>query len=118
MAYNQIAYVELPTADLQTLKRFYAQVFGWTFLELGEDYAVFQNAGIDGGINPNQNDRTGTPLVMIETSHIEAMQQIVRDAGATITMPLFAYPGGSRFHFLDPSGNELAVFQPDPSTAP
>ena len=118
MANNQIAYIELPTAALGEIKSFYARVFGWSFLELGEDYAVFQNAGIDGGINPNPNDRTSSPLVIIETNDISVMQTAVTDAGATITKPLFEYPGGSRFHFLDPSGNELAVFQPDPSTTP
>lgn len=118
MAKNQISYIELPTAELQTVKSFYNQLFGWTFFELGEDYAVFQNAGIEGGINPNKNDRTSAPLVIIETDDIVSMQQMVREVATTITKPLFNYPGGSRFHFLDPSGNELAVFQRDPTTAP
>lgn len=118
MAKNQIAYIELPTAELRETMSFYAEVFGWSFIELGEDYAVFQNAGIEGGINPNENDRTKAPLVVIETDEIVSMQHVVRDTGATITKALFAYPGGSRFHFLDPSGNELAVFQRDPTTVP
>ena len=118
MAKNQIAYVELPTAELAKLKAFYSRIFGWTFVELGEDYAVFQNEGIDGGINPNENDRTKAPLVLVETDNIRDMQEDIRGAGATITMPLFEYPGGSRFHFLDPSGNEMGVFQPNPATAP
>ncbi len=118
MAKNQIAYIELPTAELRRIRSFYAEVFGWSFLELGEDYAVFQNAGIEGGINPNENDRTRTPLVVIETDEIISMQRVIRDTGATITKALFEYPGGSRFHFLDPGGNELAVFQRDPTTAP
>ena len=74
MAKNQIAYIELPTAELRTTKSFYAQLFGWTYFELGEDYAVFQNAGIEGGINPNQDDRTKAPLVIIETDEIASMQ--------------------------------------------
>lgn len=73
---------------------------------MGEDCAVFQNAGIEEGINPNQNDRTKAPLVIIATDEIASMQQMVRDAGATITKSLLEYPGGSRFHFLDPSGND------------
>ncbi len=117
MANNEIAYIELPTSDIATLRTFYADMFGWTFHNLGDDYAVFQNAGIDGGINPNKNDRTKSPLVVIETDDAGAMQEKVRAAGSTIVMPLFSYPGGKRFHFLDPSGNEMAVFEQVPDTA-
>ncbi len=111
MANNQLAYVELPTKDIATLRTYYADLFGWTFLNLGDDYAIFQNAGIDGGINPNPNDRTRSPLVLIESDNAAAMQGRVQQAGSTITMPLFDYPGGKRFHFTDPSGNEIGVFQ-------
>ena len=111
MANTRIAYIELPTTDIAALRTYYADLFGWTFLNLGDDYAIFQNAGIDGGINPNPNDRPKTPLVLIESDDAAAMQQRVQATGSTITMALFDYPGGKRFHFLDPSGNEIGVFQ-------
>lgn len=111
MARNRIAYVELPTANIGTLRTFYREHFGWQFLELGDDYAVFQNSGIDGGINPNANDRTQAPLVLIETDEVDALQERLRAAGTTITKSAFDYPGGRRFHFLDPDGNELGAFQ-------
>ncbi len=118
MANNQIAYVELPTTDIAALRTFYAELFGWTFFNLGDDYAVFQNAGVEGGINPNKNDRTKSPLVLIESDDAEGMQDRIRAAGITILVPLFDYPGGKRFHFLDPSGNEMGVFQKVPETNP
>ncbi len=112
MANNQIAYIELPSTDITVLRLYYADLFGWTFLNLGDDYAVFQNAGIDGGINPSPAaDRTKQPLVLIESDDAATMQKRVEATGSTITLSLFDYPGGRRFHFLDPSGNEVGVFQ-------
>ena len=111
MPINQIAYLELPSIDIATLKQFYAEIFGWTFQDYGPDYAAVEGAGLDGGFNADPSHKTRTPLAIIETNEIEAMEQKIRDAGGTITLPIFAYPGGRRFHFLDPQGNELAVMQ-------
>jgi predicted enzyme related to lactoylglutathione lyase len=109
MSKNKIAYLELPAADVSKLKAFYGPLFGWSFQDYGEDYAAFSNSGLDGGFNAENG--TAAPLVVIETDEIETMEAKVREAGGTITMPTFSYPGGRRFHFLDPSGNELAVMQ-------
>lgn len=116
MANNQIAYIELPTTDIGTLRDFYREHFGWQFFELGDDYAAFQNSGIDGGVNPNPNDRTKAPLVLLETDEVDAVEARLRSAGIAITKSAFDYPGGRRFHFLDPSGNEMGVFQVVPES--
>ncbi|MCL2660835.1 MAG: VOC family protein [Acidobacteriaceae bacterium] len=111
MAVNRIAYFELPSTDVSALKTFYGKLFGWTFQDWGADYAAVEDGGINGGFNADPASKTGAPMVLIETSDIETAHKRVQEAGGTITMPIFAYPGGRRFHFRDPSGNELAVFQ-------
>ena len=112
MAKDKIAYLELPATDVAALKVFYGQLFGWTFQDYGDDYAAIEGAGLDGGFNGDLRAKPAAPLAIIETADIGSTLKRVQDAGGTITMPTFAYPGGQRFHFLDPSGNELAVFQP------
>ena len=111
MAKNKLAYLELPATDVAALKQFYGTLFGWTFQDFGEDYAAFSEAGLDGGFNAEDISRTKAPLAVIETDQIERMQDRVRAEGGRITVPVFAYPGGRRFHFADPNGNELAVMQ-------
>ncbi len=109
MSKNKIAYLELPATDVSALKAFYGPLFGWSFQDYGESYAAFSNSGFEGGFNAE--DKTAAPLVVIETDEIETMESKIRVAGGTITTPTFSYPGGRRFHFLDPSGNELAIMQ-------
>ena len=111
MSENKIAYLELPSTDVPALKSFYGQLFGWTFQDYGDDYAAIEGAGVDGGFNGDPATKPKAPLAIIETADIAAMLERVEQAGGTITMPVFTYPGGQRFHFLDPSGNELAVLQ-------
>lgn len=112
MAINQFAYLELPAHDTATLKSFYGTLFGWAFQDFGPDYACWNGAGLEGGFNADPS-RSRAPLAIIQTDQIEVMETRVRAAGGTITVPTFPFPGGRRFHFRDPSGNELAVFQPD-----
>jgi len=112
MSENKISYLELPSTDVAALKTFYGQLFGWTFQDYGEDYAVVEGGGLEGGFNGDPASKSKAPMVMVETTDIRTMLKRVQEAGGTITMQIFAYPGGQRFHFLDPSGNELAVFQP------
>lgn len=114
MPANQIAYLELPTTNLPALKAFYGRLFGWAFQDFGPDYATFSKAGMEGGFNADPS-RSRAPLAVIETSDIAAMEAGVVAAGGVITAPTFAFPGGRRFHFTDPCGNELAVMQPDPA---
>lgn len=107
---GKIDYIEFPGADLPATKGFYSQAFGWTFTDYGPSYAAFDNGGVDGGINADPQDRAKAPLVVLFTTDLEAMETRVKAAGGTISRPIFSFPGGRRFHFRDPSGNELAVF--------
>jgi len=111
MPKTPIAYIEFPSQDVAASKSFYASIFGWTFHDFGPNYAAFSDAGVEGGFNGEEGERTQAPLVVLETHDLEAMCESVKAAGGTITVPIFAFPGGRRFHFTDPSGNELAVMQ-------
>lgn len=113
MAKNQFSYLELPTEDVGTLKSFYGSVFGWTHQDWGDDYVTVHGSGLEVGYNGSNEAKSKAPLAMVETDEIEAVLEQVKAAGGTITQPLFQYPGGRRFHFTDPAGNELAVMQPD-----
>jgi predicted enzyme related to lactoylglutathione lyase len=113
MAVNHLSYLELPAGDIATLQSFYGDLFGWTYQSWGEDYATVHGSGLEIGFNADPSHRSKAPLCMVETDRIEEMESQVRKAGGTITVPTFEYPGGRRFHFVDPSGNELAVFQPN-----
>ena len=113
MAKNQFSYLELPATDVASLKSFYGDVFGWTHQDWGPDYATVHGSGLEVGYNGSDEGKSGNPLAMIETDDIEAVEAQVRAAGGSITQPIFQYPGGQRFHFTDPAGNELAVMQPD-----
>ena len=107
---GKIDYIELPGTDLPATKGFYEAAFGWTFVDYGPDYAAFDNGGVDGGFNAYAQDRTAAPLVVLFATDLEAMLARVTGAGGVVTRPIFSFPGGRRFHFRDPSGNELAVF--------
>jgi predicted enzyme related to lactoylglutathione lyase len=106
---GKIDYLELPGGDLAATKQFYAEAFGWGFTDYGPDYAAFAE-GIDGGFNADAADQTKLPLAVLYAHDLEAMEAKVIAAGATITRPIFSFPSGRRFHFRDPSGNELAVW--------
>ena len=105
---GKIDYVELPAGDLPATKAFYAQAFGWRFTDYGPTYSAFDE-GLDGGFQADAAEGLAAPLVVLWADDLETMLQNVRAAGAEITRPPFAFPGGRRFHFRDPSGNELAV---------
>lgn len=106
---GKIDYVELPAGDLPATKAFYAAAFGWTFTDYGPGYTAM-NEGLDGGFNADPADRAKAPLVILFATDLEAMEARIRAAGGTITRPIFSFPGGRRFHFRDPSGNELAAW--------
>jgi hypothetical protein len=107
---GKIDYVEFPAGDLTELKRFYAAAFGWSFTDYGPGYGAFNDAGLDGGFNADAAEASAKPLVILYAGDLEAMEARVRRAGGRVTRPIFAFPGGRRFHFADPSGNELAVW--------
>ena len=105
---GKLDYLELPGGDLPATKAFYGAAFGWKFLDYGPEYAAFDE-GLDGGFNA-QDEATRTPLPVLFASDLEAMLTRVEAAGGVIVKPVFAFPGGRRFHFRDPAGNELAVW--------
>lgn len=109
-AKGHIDYVELPGQSLADTKRFYTAAFGWQFLDYGPTYAAVQGAGLDAGFQGDAVAASPKPLVILYADDLEAMQSEVEAAGGTIVKPIFAFPGGRRFHFRDPAGNELAVW--------
>ena len=107
---GKIDYVELPGTDLPATKSFYGEAFGWRFTDYGPTYAAFEDSGLDGGFQADAAEASAAPLVVIFATDLEAMLAKVTAAGGEVVRPISSYPGGRRFHFRDPSGNELAVF--------
>lgn len=111
--HHAIDYIELTVRDLAEAKRFYTAAFGWGFNDYGPGYAGIQKGdGEAGGLRQTEELRIGGPLVILYSDDLEASVESVRSAGGTVSQGPYAFPGGRRFHFLDPSGNELAVWSP------
>jgi predicted enzyme related to lactoylglutathione lyase len=115
---NKIYYVEFHASDLAATKAFFEKSFGWTFTDYGPDYTSFADGRIAGGFF--RSDRcasfeAGSPLVVLQDQKIEDCLARVTGNGGRITKPIFPYPGGRRFHFTEPSGNELSVCAEDAS---
>ncbi len=108
----RLTYLELPVADTTSAKRFYADAFGWTFADFGPTYAATTSGDTDIGFQADPSEKTGAALPVIEVADLDATVAAVTAAGGTITAPIFAFPGGRRFHFRDGDGHELAVMQP------
>lgn len=105
---GKLDYIELAGGDLAASKAFYSQAFGWKFQDYGPEYAAFDE-GLDGGFDARA-EGVKRPLPILFAHDLEAMQAKVEAAGGTVVKPIFAFPGGRRFHFRDPAGNELAVW--------
>ena len=105
-----IDYVELPGGDLMATKTFYEAAFGWSFTDYGPDYTAIGDAGLDGGFVSANMTATPVPLVILKADDLEAALARVEANGGVITAPIFEFPGGRRFHFRDPAGNELGVW--------
>lgn len=112
--HEKIDYLELPSKDMEATRSFFEAVFGWRFQLYGPDYMAFsRDAGLDGGFYRAQlSSRTeqGATLIVLYSDDLEATLQKVMAAGAEILKPIFEFPGGRRFHFAEPGGNELAVW--------
>jgi predicted enzyme related to lactoylglutathione lyase len=106
---GKIDYVEMPGGDLPATKAFYAEAFGWSFTDYGPAYAAFDE-GLDGGFDADAAAAPTKPLVVLFAHDLEAMLAKVEAAGGVVVKPVFSFPGGRRFHFRDPAGNELAVW--------
>lgn len=110
---TRICFVELPTQAIGPAKRFYAAAFGLEMTDFGPTYACTMSGDVDLGLQADRADATRAPLPVIQVASLEATETAVRGAGGQVTKPIFSFPGGRRFHFTDPSGNELAAMQPD-----
>jgi len=109
----RLNYLELPVADTARAKAFYGEAFGWAFSDFGPSYAATTSGDTDIGFQADPAQRTAAPLPVIEVADVDAALAAVTAAGGRVTMPVFAFPGGRRFHFADPDGHELAVMQVD-----
>ena len=110
---GKINYIEMPSRDLAATKRFFADAFGWAFVDYGPDYVAIENAGLDGGFFKSDRVATtanGSVLVVLYSTDLEASLEKVTSAGGQIVQNIFSFPGGRRFHFSDPNGNEYAVW--------
>jgi uncharacterized protein len=113
--HHAINYIEFTTSDIALTKAFYQKVFGWKFQDYGPDYISFDktNSGVDGGFRkgePGQTHANSAALIVIYSEDLEATQKAVESAGGKVTVPIFEFPGGRRFHFSDGQGNVLAVW--------
>jgi predicted enzyme related to lactoylglutathione lyase len=107
-------YIEVPTRDIAASRTFFETVFGMAMTDFGPTYACTLTGDVDIGLQADQHEATQAPLPVIEVQDLEATLAAVTANGAPVTKPIFSFPGGRRFHFLEPSGNELAAMQPDP----
>jgi len=111
MADARIDYVELPSATAHELTRaFYVKAFGWEFADYGPTYSATTNSVTDVGLQGDPEGALAAPLPVVKVGDLEAAFDAVNKAGGVIAKPIFSFPGGRRFHFIDPSGSELAVW--------
>ena len=105
-----IDYVEFKAHDLEKIKIFYQQLFGWEFTDYGPTYTSFSESGLAGGFEKTEEKITNGALVVLYHSNLELLKAEIVNSGGLISQDIFSFPGGRRFHFTDPSGNELAVW--------
>jgi len=111
--HEKINYVEFHAKDLPATKAFFQAAFGWSFVDYGPEYTAFSNQGLDGGFFKSDlvsSPQKGAALVIFYSNQLEATLAKVEKAGGSIVRPIFSFPGGRRFHFTEPSGNEFAVW--------
>ena len=111
--HEKINYVEFPSKNIKATKTFFETVFGWSFVDYGPDYTAFSNEGINGGFYKSDlsaSTATGSALIVFYSKDLEQTQSKIEAAGGSVLKPVFSFPGGRRFHFGDPNGNEYAVW--------
>jgi len=111
--HGKIDYVEFPARDIAATKAFFAKVFSWEYEDYGPDYVAIINAGIDGGFFKSDlvaSSESGGALLVFFSDTLEQTQVDIEAAGGKVIKAIFAFPGGRRFHFIDPNGNEFAVW--------
>lgn len=107
---NHINYIELYANNLTAIKKFYKQCFGWEFTDYGSGYVAFANSGVAGGFEKTDIEIVNGTLVVLYHKNLKQIKDKIIKAGGEISKDIFTFPGGKRFQFLDPSGNELAVW--------
>jgi len=110
---DKINYVEFPARDIEATRTFFTAAFGWNFNDYGPEYTAFADQGISGGFyrsDSASSTETGGALIVLYSDKLEDVQERVERAGGSILKSIFSFPGGRRFHFAEPSGNELAVW--------
>lgn len=107
---NRIDYIEIPVTDVRAAKEFYGSLFGWTFVDYGPDYTSFNDGRLDGGFRKDTNAGRSGPLVVFYDDNLEDKIAKIRGSRGKIVKEIFEFPGGRRFHFLDPDGNEFAIW--------
>jgi len=110
MKNNLINYVEFKANDLQKIKGFYQSSFGWSFTDYGPTYVAFSDSGLEGGFEITDEKIVNGALIVLYHENLELIKRKIMEAGGTISKDIFSFPGGQRFHFTDPAGNELAVW--------
>ena len=109
----RINFVELPARNIGAGKAFYSTVFGWELTDFGPSYSCTMTGNVDLRLQGDRSEATAAPLPVVLVDDIEAAQAMVERAGGTVSKPMFSFPGGRRFHLLDPNGLELAIMQAD-----
>ena len=111
--HEMIDYVEFPACDLDATKAFFTKAFEWEFTDYGPDYTAFNRNGIEGGFYKSEmraDSDEGSALLIFYSADLAQTYQKITSAGGTIKKEIFTFPGGRRFHFTCPSGNEFAVW--------
>lgn len=111
--HETINYIELPASDFVAIKRFFSAVFSWTFTDYGEEYCAFSTPTMEGGFYQSDlksSAASGSALIVFYSENLEATAIKILKEGGEIVTPAFDFPGGRRFHFADPHGNEFAVW--------
>ena len=110
---HRIDYVEFPAQSAESfasVKKFYREVFGWAFQDWGDDYADTKDSGIASGFNADPAHRPAGVMVLVFTADLDGARERVIRAGGRISKEIIPFPGGRRFHYLDPAGNQLGVW--------
>lgn len=107
---NHINYIEFKAKNIESIKAFYTTVFNWTFVDYGPSYVSFSDSGIAGGFELTESEIVNGVLIVLYHKNLDQLMKSIVENGGIITKDIFEFPGGKRFHFSDPSGNELAVW--------
>lgn len=107
---NHINYIELRAKDLEKIKVFYGKSFDWRFTDYGPTYTAFSNSGLEGGFEKTEAEIVNGALVVLYHKNLDLVKNKIIESGGKISKDIFSFPGGRRFHFIDPAGNELAVW--------